>query len=98
MTRPKHTKRDKNQLSMVAILRSLGMIVWDTADLGGDVLDLVVFRDGQTRVVEVKQVGQRDALTRNERQSILTLADVGVKAIVAETWEDVIEAFKVEAK
>jgi len=32
MSRPRHTRRDKNQLSMVTILRSLGMVVWDLAD------------------------------------------------------------------
>lgn len=96
MTRPKHTRRDTNQLSMVAILRSLGMVVWDTADLGGDVLDLVVHWRGVTRVVEVKRPRFRDALTPNERQSIHALAAVGVEAIVAETWRDVVEAWKEE--
>jgi len=83
---------------MVAILRSLGMVVWDVADHGGDVLDLVCFWRGKTRVVEVKRPGQRDALTPNEQQSILALQAVGVEAIVAENWRDVVEAWEEEAK
>ena len=98
MTRPKHTRHDTNQLSMVAILRSLGMVVWDVADTGGDVLDLVCHWRGQTRVVEVKRSGQRDALTPNEKASIKALKDVDVKAIVAETWRDVVEAWEEESE
>jgi len=93
MTRPKHTKPDGNQASIVAILRSLGFVVWITADLGGDVLDLIVFKDGQARVVEVKRPRHRHMLTPNEQASIDALAFVGVKAIVAETWRDVVTAF-----
>lgn len=96
MTRPKHTRRDTNQLSMVAILRSIGMVVWDCADLGGDVLDLVCHWRGQTRVVEVKRPGQRHMLTPNEQESIYALSAVGVEAIVAETWRDVVEAWEEE--
>ena len=96
MTRPKHTRRDTNQLSMVAILRSLGMVVWDTADIGGDVLDLVVSWRGVTRVVEVKRPGHRHMLTPNEQASIDALAFVGVKVIVAETWRDVAKAWEEE--
>jgi len=91
MTRPKHTRRDTNQLSMVAILRSLGMVVWDVADTGGDVLDLVVSWRGVTRVVEVKRPGHRHMLTPNEQASIDALAFVGVTAIVAETFQDVLD-------
>jgi len=94
MTRPRHTRRDKNQLSMVTILRSLGMVVWDLADHGGDVLDLVCFWRGQIRVVEVKRPGFRNALTPNERQSIHALKAVGVEVVVAETWRDVVNAFE----
>jgi len=81
---------------MVAILRSLGMVVWDVADHGGDVLDLICHWRGQTCVVEVKRPGQRDALTPNEKASIKALKDVGVKAIVAETWRDIVEAWEEE--
>jgi len=83
-----------NQASMVAILRSLGMVVWDVADTGGDVLDLVVSWRGMTRVVEVKRPGHRHMLTPNEQASIDALAFVSVKAIVAETWRDVVEAWE----
>jgi len=94
MSRPRHPKTDGNQASMVAILRSLGFVVWLTDSIGGDVLDLVVFKNGQARVVEVKRPGQRDALTPNEQQSILALEAVGVTAIVATTWRDVTEAWE----
>ena len=94
--RPRHPKTDGNQASMVAILRSLGYVVWLTDSIGGQVLDLVVFKDGQIRVVEVKQVGQRHMLTPNEQASIDVLEDVGVKAIVAETFQDVLDAWEEE--
>jgi len=81
---------------MVAILRSLGYVVWLTDSLGGDVLDLVVFKDGQIRVVEVKRPGQRKALTPNEQASIDALAAVGVEVIVAETWRDVTDKWEEE--
>ncbi len=91
MTRPRHPRTDGNQASMVAILRSLGFVVWLTDSIGGDVLDLVVFKDGQTRVVEVKRPGRRHTLTPNEHASIRALAAVDVKVIVAETWQDVVD-------
>ena len=81
---------------MVAILRSCGFVVWLTDSLGGQVLDLVVFKDGQARVVEVQRPGQRHMLTPNEQASIDALADVGVEAIVAETFQDVLDAWKEE--
>lgn len=96
MSRPRHPRTDGNQASMVAILRSIGYIVWLTDSIGGAVLDLVVHKDGQTRVVEVKRPGHRHMLTPNEQASIYALADVGVEAVIAETWEDVTRAFKEE--
>ena len=96
MTRPKHTRRDTNQLSTVAILRSLGMVVWDVADTGGEVLDLVCHWRGATRVVEVKRPGHRYMLTPNEQVSIDALAFVGVTVIVAETFQDVLDAWESE--
>ena len=96
MSRPRHPKTDQNQASMVAILRSIGFVVWLTDSVGGEVLDLVVFKDGLTRVVEVKRPGQRDALTENEQASIYALAAVGVTVIVAETWRDVTDAWEEE--
>jgi len=70
------------------------MVVWDVADTGGDVLDLVVSWRGRTRLVEVKRPGHRHMLTPNEQASIDALAFVGVKAIVAETWKDVVEGWE----
>jgi len=81
---------------MVTILRSLGYVVWLTDSIGGDVLDLIVFKDGQTRVVEVKRPGQRHMLTPNEKDSIDELAAVGVEVIVAETWRDVTDKWEEE--
>jgi len=94
MSRPRHPRTDGNQASMVAILRSIGYVVWLTDSIGGAVLDLIVFKDGQTRVVEVKRPGHAKMLTPNEQASIDALADVGVEAIVAETFQDVVDAFK----
>jgi len=79
---------------MVAILRSFGYVVWLTDSIGGDVLDLVVFKDGQARVVEVKRPGFRHMLTPNEQASVDALAFVGVEAIVAETFQDVLDAWE----
>lgn len=93
MARPRHPKTDGNQASIVAILRSLGYVVWLTDSIGGAVLDLVVFKGGQIRVVEVKRPGFRDALTVNEQQSIFALKDVGIEVIVAETWREIVVAF-----
>ena len=96
MSRPRHPKTDGNQASMVAILRSLGFVVWLTDSIGGDVLDLVVFKNGQARVVEVKRPGHREMLTPNEQASIDELAAVGVEVIVAETWRDVTDKWEEE--
>jgi len=93
MSRPRHPKTDGNQASMVAILRSLGYVVWLTDSIGGQVLDLIVFKGGQIRVVEVKRPGFRNTLTPNERQSIRALRAAGVEAIVAENWREVVAAF-----
>ncbi len=94
MGRPRHTRRDANQLAMVSSLRSLGMVVWDVADNGGYVLDLICHWRGRTRVVEVKSPGHRDELTYNEKASIRALEAVGVTVIIAETWRDVVQAWE----
>jgi len=90
MARPKHTRRDANQAQLVEELRDLGAVVWDTADLGGRVLDLVVAWRGVMRPVEVKAAGSEQYLTDGERESIEELRYAGVEAIIATCAEDVI--------
>ena len=92
--RPKRTKRDSNHAEIRDGLRQLGAIVWDIADLGGDILDLLVFWRGRCIPVEVKPLGREGDLTEGERESIEMLRVVGIEAVVATCVEDVIEAFK----
>ena len=89
MIRPKHTKRDRNHAQIVQDLKALGMVVWDLADLGGHVLDILVFFRGKCLPVEIKSPGGE--LTASERASIEELRAVGVEAIVATCAEDVVE-------
>ena len=42
MPRPRHTKRDANHGEVVAGIKAAGLNVWDLADVGGDVLDILV--------------------------------------------------------
>jgi hypothetical protein len=83
-----------NQPEIVRDLQKLGAVVWDLADHGGEVLDLLVCWRGQCRPVEVKQPGCKDDLTADERESIRLLECVGVEAIVATCAEDVIERWE----
>ena len=91
--RPKHTRRDADHAEIRDGLRALGAEVWDTADLGGGVLDLVVFWRGQVVFVEVKAPGKEGRLTAKQQESMLQLLAVGVKAIVATSIEDVVAVF-----
>ena len=93
MNRPKRTRRDANQAEIVRALRSLGAVVWDLSDVGGQVLDLIVFWRGRTRVVEIKRPGHEDDLTSNERASMVDLLRMGVEPIVATCWQDVVAAW-----
>ena len=95
--RPKRTKRDSNHAEIRDGLRQLGAIVWDTADLGGEILDLLVFWQGKCVPVEVKPLGRESDLTEGERKSIEMLRVVGIEAVVATRVEDVIEALRVES-
>lgn len=91
--RPRHTRKDANQLEIVRDLRALGCVVWDLADLGGHILDLIVFFQGQIRVVEVKAPGRPIVLTVGEVASIQELGCIGIEAVVAQDVEDVLAAF-----
>jgi len=93
VSRPKHTKKDANQVEIVTMLRHLGAVVWDTADLGGKVLDLVVFWRGRIIPVEVKMPTERYRLTDGEIASIEELRVAGVEPCVATCVEDVVDAF-----
>ena len=88
--RPKHTKRDACQQDVIDGLRALGAVVWDLADLGGEVLDLMVFWRGRARPVEVKCDGK---LTEAQETSIARLRSVGVEPVVAGTAEEVAAAW-----
>jgi len=95
MTRPKHTKPDINQKRIVAQLRDLGAVVWDTHDLATPVLDALVFWRGQIGVLEVKKDGWTiKDFTPGELDSIADLEAVGVKTIVASCIEDIVEAWE----
>lgn len=94
MVRPRHTKKDKNHKKIVQQCRELGMVVWDTADLGGEVLDTVVFWRGRGIPVEIKRVGKESDLTEKERTGIERLQAVGVKPIVATCIEDILKQFR----
>ena len=92
MGRPKRTKRDTCQKQVVEDLRNVyHAIVWDVADEGGEVLDLIVFWRGVCLPVEVKSPGGK--LTKAQKRSIARLRAVGVEAIVAGTAEEVVEAW-----
>jgi len=106
MTRPKRTKADSNQPQIMEDCRDVGMIVWDTHDLATPVLDMIAFWRSTVIVVEVKPEGKGNIFTRFERgeitltesemaelASMRALEAVGVPVVVAETAEDVIEAF-----
>ena len=92
--RPKRTKKDKNHLDIVKMCREEGMIVWDLADLGGEILDIIVFWKGKILVVEIKDVGKEKNLTESEKQSIASLRKVGIEALVASNTQQIINAFE----
>jgi hypothetical protein len=91
MVRPKHTKKDKTHKDLVKDCRDLGMVVWDLADLGGEVLDLMVFWRGKALPVEVKS--PKGKLTEKEQDSIEKLRAIGVEPVIATCVEDVLKAF-----
>ena len=89
--RPKYTRRDINHAEVVKDLRDMGMVVWDLADCGGKILDLMVFWRGMAVPVEVKQPGQERNLTEDERASMLELETVGIWPVICVCAEDVKE-------
>ncbi len=97
MSRPKRTRRDANHSHVIQECRALGIVVWDTADLGGEVLDTVMFWRGTALPVEIKAPGKENDLTENERISIEKLGSLGVRAVIATKAEDVLRAFQGES-
>ena len=91
--RPRRTRKDRNQAQIVRELRSLGAVVWDLADMGGEVLDLLVCWRGKCLPVEIKRPGCEEDLTHGEIVALLELGSVGVEALVATCTEDVLQAF-----
>jgi hypothetical protein len=91
MPRPKYTKKDLNHAEIVAQCRELGMIVWDVADLGGEVLDIIVYWRGRAIPIEIKSEGGK--LTEDERISLEKLESCGIKTVVAYSIDDIVRAF-----
>ena len=99
MIRPKHTRKDRNHSDIVTAAREFGIVVWDTADIGGRVLDTLMCWRGRCIPVEIKARGHLNDLTEGEREGIAELAAVGVRAIVATQIEDIVsEWLEWEAK
>ena len=71
------------------------MVVWDLADVGGHVLDAVVFWRGQCVPVEIKAPGCESDLTDGEIHGMRELSSVGAWPIVATCVGDVMDAFGV---
>ena len=92
IARPKYTKKDKNHAEIVSQCKELGMVVWDTADLGGEILDIIIMWKGKIAIVEIKSPGGR--LTKNEKISINKLKDVGIDVIVAYGLEDILKYYE----
>lgn len=70
------------------------MVVWDVADLGGKVLDIIVFWQGKALPVEIKSKGNAENLTEGELEGISELEEVGMPYIIATKAEDIISAFE----
>ena len=94
MTRPRRTRRDRNQAALLAELEARGMVVWDLSDLGGKILDAIAFWRGRAVPVEIKAPGCERDLTDGERASIEALRGVGVEPVVATRAEDVTRRFE----
>ena len=92
-SRPRRTRRDVNHSIIVIQCRALGMVVWDLADIGGKLPDLLVIWRGRCVPVEIKAPGKSAQLTDGERDGRDECADVGVDWVIAEDLDDVLRAF-----
>ena len=93
MTRPKHPRRDANHQAILDGCRALGIVVWDTSDEGGQVLDCVMFWRGRCVPVEIKTPGHERDFTDGEVEGMRALSAQGVPPCVATCVEDVLMAF-----
>ena len=91
--RPRHTRKDANHTIIKLQCQALGMVVWDLADIGGKLPDLLIIWRGRCVPVEIKAHGKRGQLTPGERDGLAECADVGVDWVIAENLDDVLEAF-----
>jgi hypothetical protein len=92
-SRPRRTRKDLNHSKVVADARAKGVYVWDLADLGGLVLDTVMFWKGVCIPVEIKQPGHESDLTEDERLSIELLKQMGIPFIIATCVEDIVNGW-----
>ena len=88
--RPRYTKKDKNQSAIINDLRKAGCYIWDLSDVGGEVLDLMVFWRGMAVPVEIKQPGLDNDLTESEREGMRKLIRVAAFPLIATKAEDVL--------
>ena len=86
---PVHTHRtDSNQPQVITDLRMAHFMVADTSMVGGGFPDLVVSRNGLTKLVEIKSPGGRLAYSQAD-----FLADWQDEVIIAHSAFDVIRYF-----
>ena len=93
MSRPKHTRRDANHRQLVSNCHQLGMVVYDTADIGGECPDTIICWRGKCLPVEIKFPGKSHDLTDGERAGMENCAIVGVPWVIATELDDVLRAF-----
>ena len=91
--RPKHTRKDVNHAKIVRECRQVGIVVYDLADIGGEVPDTIMSWRGVCLLVEIKAPGKRDDLTDGEKRGRDKCARVGVYWVIACDLDDVLEAF-----
>ena len=96
MNRPRHTRRDANHLQLVRNCQQLGMVVYDTADIGGTYPDTIICWRGRCIPVEIKAPGKSRDLTDGEREGIESCAIVGVTWVIATDLDDVLKAFELQ--
>jgi hypothetical protein len=92
--RPKHPRRDANSQAILDGCRALGMCVWDTSDLGGEILDAVVFWRGHALPIEIKAPGHEGDFTEGEVEGMRRLSSVGVFPLVVTDAYEVARAFE----
>jgi hypothetical protein len=92
--RPHHPRRDANSQAVLDGCRRMGMVVWDTSDLGGEILDAVVFWRGHVLPIEIKAPGHESDFTPGEVEGMRRLSSVGVYPLVVTDAYEVARAFE----